>query len=311
LLRLWGVRSRSRPPPLRSLGRVGVAGPGLIGGSIALRARALGLAVTGWDIDEANLRRALDRGALSARARSFRELAAGSDVLVLAAPLEAILAQVVELASVEPPPALTLDVASVMAPVARAGRELPGFAATHPIAGSERAGVAAAREDLFAGKVWAYDATADRATIALLEVFLAGMGAQPLPIDPLEHDRVIALTSHLPQLLSVALGRHLNPSLSSAAVSALCGTGMASMLRLGASSWPMWRSILGANAEPVAQEVRELAAVLLGFAGALERGASDSLETDFLAAADAAARLEENVAARAGVHEARPDFDER
>lgn len=285
------ARSRSRPPPLRNLGRIGIAGPGLVGGSIGLRAREAGLAVTGWDVDDGNLRLALERGALSASASSLEELAAASDVLVLAAPLDAILEQLGQLASLERLPSLTLDVASVKAPVARAGRGLRGFVATHPIAGSERAGVDAARSGLFEEKVWAYDAGAGPATVELLKAFITGMGALPLPIDPLEHDRIVALTSHLPQLLSVALGRHLEPSLSSTSVSALCGTGMASMLRLAASPWPMWRPILASNAEPVAQEVRELAAVLLGLAEALERGALGSVESEFRAAAGAVARL--------------------
>ena len=282
-----------------------------MGGSVGLRAREAGLSVAGWDVDDANLRRALDGGALSAVAGSFRELAAASDVLVLAAPLDAILEQLGELASLKRPPALTLDVASVKAPVARAGRAVPGFVATHPIAGSERGGVAAARADLFADKVWAYDAGAAPAAVELLEGFIAGMGALPLAIDPLEHDRIVALTSHLPQLLSVALGRHLDPSLSSPAVSALCGTGMASMLRLAASPWPMWRPILASNAEPVAQEVRELAAVLLGLAEALERGALGLVECEFRAAAGAAARLAANAADRGRVRDAGTDIDER
>jgi prephenate dehydrogenase len=282
-----------------------------VGGSIGLRAREAGLTVTGWDVDDANLRRALERGALSAAAPSLGELAAASDVLVLAAPLDAILEQLGQLALLERPPALTLDVASVKAPVARAGRGLSGFVATHPIAGSERGGVAAARADLFADKVWAYDPGAAPAAVELLEGLIAAMGALPLPIDPLEHDRIVALTSHLPQLLSVALGRHLDPSLSSASVSALCGTGMASMLRLAASPWPMWRPILASNAEPVAQEVRELAAVLLGLADALESGALGLVEGEFRAAAGAEARLQANVAARGRVRDVRTDIDER
>jgi prephenate dehydrogenase len=282
-----------------------------VGGSVGLRAREAGLSVTGWDVDETNLRRALDRGALNAVAGSLRELAAASDVLVLAAPLDAILEQLVELASLDRSPALTLDVASVKAPVARAGRGVRGFVATHPIAGSERGGVVAARGDLFAGKVWAYDAGAAPAALELLEAFIAGMGALPLPIDPVEHDRIVALTSHLPQLLSVALGRQLDRSLSSPSVSALCGTGMASMLRLAASPWPMWRPILASNAEPVAQEVRELAAVLLGLADALERRTLAFVESEFHRAADAAARLQANGAERGRLRDAGTDIDER
>jgi prephenate dehydrogenase len=304
LPRRSAARSRSRPPLQPNLGRIGVAGPGLIGGSVALRARALGLAVGGWDVDEGNLRQALACGALSTRAASLRELAAGSDILVLAAPLDATLAQLAELATLDRLPPLTIDVASVKAPVARAGRDLPGFVATHPIAGGERSGVSSASADLFEGKVWAYDAAAAPAQQATLAAFIGAMGATPLGIDPAEHDRIVALTSHLPQLVSIALGRQLEPSVDSAVALALCGTGIRSMLRLAGSSWTIWRAILAANAAPVAQEVREFAAILSGVATALESGAVDDLEGDFRAAARSVARLEANAANRGAVHSA-------
>jgi prephenate dehydrogenase len=248
------------------------------------------------------MRAALSRGAISSRAASLRALAAESDVLVLAAPLDATLAHLAELTTFDRLPSLTLDVASVKEPVARAGSGLAGFVATHPIAGSERSGVASARAELFEGKIWAYDAHAAPERVARVEAFIAAMGATPLGIDPSEHDRVVALTSHLPQLVSVALGRQLDASLDSTVVSALCGTGMASMLRLAGSSWTMWRAILGANARPVAQEVRELAAILSGVAEALEAGELDAVEDDFRAAARAVSRLDANVATRGGVH---------
>jgi prephenate dehydrogenase len=248
------------------------------------------------------LKAALSRGAISSRAASLRELAAQSDVLVLAAPLDATLAHLAELATFDRLPALTLDVASVKEPVARAGCGLAGFVATHPIAGSERSGVATARADLFEGKIWAYDAHAAPDRVTRVGAFIAAMGATPLAVDPAEHDRVVALTSHLPQLVSVALGRRLDASLDSAVVSALCGTGMTSLLRLAGSSWTMWRAILGANARPVAQEVRELAAILSGVAAALESGSLDEVGDDFRAAARAVSRLDANVEARAAVH---------
>jgi prephenate dehydrogenase len=245
---------------------------------------------------------AFARGAISSRAGSLRALAAESDVLLLAAPLDATLAHLAELATFARVPPLTLDVASVKEPVARAGSGVAGFVASHPIAGSERSGAASARADLFERKMWAYDAHAAPERAAVVEAFIEAMGATPLAIDPAEHDRVVALTSHLPQLVSVALGRQLDASLDSTVVAALCGTGMTSMLRLGNSSWTMWRAILRANAGAVAQEVRELAAILSGVAAALEAGDLDDVEKDFGAAARAVARLDANVAGRGAVH---------
>jgi prephenate dehydrogenase len=280
--------------------KLGIAGVGLIGGSIGLRAVSLGWEVRGSDPGGANLRLAQQRGAIGGAAASLAELARWSDVLVLAAPLDATLAQLAELATLAaaPPwPAAVFDVASVKARVARAAGGVPGFVATHPIAGSEQSGPAAARADLFAERVWTYDAAAPPAAADRARAFIAAMGARPVPVENAEHDRIVALTSHLPQLASVALGAQLAPALSDGTVAALCGTGIQSMLRLAGSSWTVWRAILEANAAPVAREVRRLAATLGDLATALETGAAATLAPAFEQAQSAAAQLNESVAA--------------
>ncbi len=274
--------------------KLGIAGVGLIGGSIGLRAASLGWDVRGADPDPVNLRLAQERGAIGSAAGSLADLAGWCEVLVLAAPLDATLAQLAELSALpegSPRPEAIFDVASVKGPVARAAATLAGFVATHPIAGSERSGPAAARADLFADRVWTYDVAAPPAGRDRAQAFIAAMGARPIPLDNAEHDRVVALTSHLPQLASVALGAQLAPALADETVVALCGTGIASMLRLAGSSWTVWQAILEANAVPVAREARRLAAALGDFATALESGAAASLASGFALAASAAARV--------------------
>lgn len=229
-------------------------------------------------------------------------MADGVDTLVLAGPLEAILAGLAELAAGAPRAALILDVASLKARVAHAGEGLAAFVPTHPMAGSERSGASAARSDLFAGRTWAYDpgvAGAGRA-----QGFIRAMGALPVGIASAEHDRVVALTSHLPQVLSAALGARLTERLAEPHVAQLCGPGLRSMLRLGESPWTLWRSILAANAQPVAQEVRALVAILSEAAEALESGETDRLAERFEAAARAVARLRANDPIAGGVDRA-------
>jgi prephenate dehydrogenase len=274
--------------------RLGIAGPGLIGGSIALRARSLGAVTIGWEPDLETLRDALERGVLSDTSPSLLELASACDMLVLSAPLDATLEHLAELAGAPRRAGLVIDVASVKAPIAQAAAALRGFVATHPIAGSERSGNAAARADLFEGKVWAYDSEAAPRDAERVCAFVEQMGARPYAVRVEEHDRIVALTSHLPQLLSVMLGVRLAERLEEPAVVALSGTGVTSMLRLAKSSWDVWEPILVANAHAVSQEVRELAAILLDAAGALESGSPTRLKADFSAAARAAARLEAN-----------------
>jgi prephenate dehydrogenase len=271
--------------------RLGIAGVGLIGTSIALRAVRAGWQVAGWDADPAQVLIATRRGALSEAPRSLRELARSADVLVLAAPLDATLEHLRELVGVRPSAELILDVASVKVPVVRAGATLETFIATHPIAGSERSGPAAGDPDLFVGRTWAYDANVTGPVVARARAFIELMGARPLALACDEHDRIVALTSHLPQVLSVALGALLAERLDDEHVARLCGTGIASLLRLAGSSWPMWQPVFAANAAAVAQEVRRLGGVLSEAADALEDGRYAVLGADFDAAAAAVSRL--------------------
>ena len=157
-----------------------------------------------------NARAAWGRGAIAAVAPSVRELARACDVLVLAMPLDGILALVRDFVAAPPAAALTLDVASVKVPVAEAARGLEGFVATHPIAGSERSGPSAARADLFDGRTWTIDAAAAPDAARRRRGFVRELGARPIAIGNAEHDREIALASHLPQVLSVALGMRLD-----------------------------------------------------------------------------------------------------
>lgn len=246
--------------------------------------------MAGCDPDATNLRAALARGAIDEACGSpWPDRAV--DALVIAAPVDAALAQVRAYVAKPPRAALVLDVGSVKAPIAAAATGLAAFVPTHPLAGSHRSGARAARADLFAGKTWTYDPAFAPAAVAAVRAFIAAMGALAEPVDSASHDRIVALTSHLPQSVSVALGALLAQSLDEPHVAALCGPGMRSMLRLGRSAWNVWEPVLRENAGPAAQEVRRLCAVLTDVAEALEAGETDDLAPYFGAAARAAARL--------------------
>lgn len=278
-------------PPNATRLRVGVIGTGLIGASIGLRARALGMQVAGWDAERSHLAQALEEGALDAAGADENAVVAGCDTLILAAPLDAVVGLLERLRAQPPPASLIMDVASVKVPVVRAGAGLAAFVPSHPIAGSERSGPAAARADLFERHVWTYEPNAAPAAAERARAFIAAMGARAVPIDAETHDRLAALTSHLPQVVSVALASRLAASLDDATL-ALCGNGIRSMTRLGASSWEMWRGILKSNGPAVAQEVRTLAAVLSEIADELEAGRTQALESRFATAATATASLQ-------------------
>ncbi len=262
-----------------SFSRIGIAGVGLIGGSIGLAARATGAAITGYDRDPATLKRARARGAIDRSTSSLAGLARDTDLLVIALPLPATLAALHELGELAAP---IINVASVKVPVVEAARALPHFVGTHPMAGRERGGIDAADGALFRDATWAIDAGAPAATARRVAAFVGSLGAKAVTIGAHEHDRLVASTSHLPQSLAVALGTHL------AAVVAqddrareLCGPGIRSMLRLARSPLDIWEPILRANARPLAGELHALARLLEAAALGLDQGDISPLASYF------------------------------
>ncbi len=290
--------------------RVGIAGTGLIGASIGLRARETGDRVVGWDPHAPNLASAHRRGAIEEPVASFRDLADGVDVLVLAAPPDSVSEALALLARDPGTATLVLDVASVKARIARAGRGVRTFVATHPIAGSHASGPGAADARLFEGRSWAYDPGAASASVVSALAFIERMGGVPIAIDPDEHDRIVAATSHLPQLVSAALGARFGEPGRARALD-LSGPGLASMLRLAGSSWPLWETILAANAENVARELRSFADVLAGAARALDSDDRAPLAALFRAGAETTAFLGRDDRVAAPVSQTTTLTDER
>lgn len=276
--------------------RLGIAGTGLVGGSIALRARAGGATVIAYDADPAALVRARERGAIDTIAIDLRELAAQCDTLVIALPVDATREALHALAGMPPGilPELTIDVASVKAAIA-AGPVPAHFVGTHPMAGRERGGIDAADPALFAGATWAYVPPAEGALEPPVRAFIEAMGALPLPVDATRHDEIVALTSHLPQALSVLLGAQLAAASDGTQVKELCGPGMMSMLRLARSPESVWAPIVAANARPLAEQMHAFARTLMSVARGLEQGDISGLMAYFGDARRSADALEERL----------------
>jgi prephenate dehydrogenase len=242
---------------------LGLAGVGLIGGSIALRARSLGISVLGFDPDPASA------VLVDVPAASLDDLARKCETLVLAMPLDATLAAIDALKQLSSKrPRLVLDVASVKGPVVQHAAGWSRFVATHPLAGREGGGPGAARADLFLGRAWAYvPANAERD--AETRDFIERMGAEPIALDAEAHDRAVALTSHLPQVVVSTLAALLAEA---SAEPRLAGPGLASTLRLAGSPWQLWEAIVRANAAALVAVLRELGERFGALADDLEAG---------------------------------------
>lgn len=259
--------------------RVAIVGLGLIGASLGGALRRRGDLVCGLDADTAAERAALDRGLIDEAAPNLAAVTRGAALVILAVPVLSIIDLLPQIDAAAPPEAVIMDVGSVKEPIVAVMERLPGAARTiggHPIAGKELAGPAAADISLFVERAFVLvpHAATSPDTLLVAEELVRELGALPTVLGAGEHDRTIARTSHLPQLLSLALALSLQPH-----DEALAGTGLRDMTRLAASGSSMWNDILLANAaniraalDPCLDHLNELVRMAAeGDSGALER----------------------------------------
>ena len=272
--------------PLPALtGPVEVVGAGLIGTSIALVCRRLGLEVVLRDTSEENVRTASGLGA--GRAVSARDR---PQLVVVAVPPAAVADAIVD--ALRRSDAVVTDVGSVKAaPLAevsaRVGAaELARYVGSHPMAGSERSGPLAASAALFDGRPWAVTPHAGAAAgaVGLVESLVIECGAAPLRLDPSEHDRAVARTSHLPHLAAVLVAGRLAEA--PAEHLALSGQGVRDVTRVAASDPELWQQILEANADAVLDLLTEVRADLDALMSAVAGDAGPEL-VDILARGNA------------------------
>jgi prephenate dehydrogenase len=188
--------------------RLAVVGTGLIGASAALAARRSGTVetVVGWDEDPDVLGLAVEREAVDP-AGSVADALANADLALVAVPVSELPRVVESVLGAAPSDCTVTDVGSTKGAVCDAVGGDPRFVGGHPICGTEARGPGSASADLFEGATWfltplpATEPSRYRAAHA----FAVALGARPVAIDPAAHDRLVAVTSHLPHALANVL----------------------------------------------------------------------------------------------------------
>ena len=226
-------RPSAGTPAFSTRGPILVVGTGLLGTSLAL---------------------ARDMGAGSARTGDDAE----PRIVVVATPPD-VAASVVLRELDRHPGAVVTDVASVKdrvaAEVRARGGDVRRYVGSHPMAGRERSGAAAADSDLFAGRPWVIVGEgSDPAAELVVRNLAVDVGATPVRMTAAEHDAAVAAVSHIPQLLSSLLAARLEP-LPEAAL-ALAGQGLRDATRIAASDPRLWAAIVVGNAGPVTELLR-------------------------------------------------------
>ena len=187
--------------------------------------------------------------------------------------------------------AIITDVGSVKAGVVRELESLvkksgAHFVGSHPMAGAEKTGVAAARENLFENAACVLTPTkkSNANAVRKLENFWKSLGARTLRLDAVQHDLLVSRSSHLPHVAAAALANLiLNPA-NPKTQAALCATGFRDTTRIASGSPEMWRDIALANRKNLSRAVDAFVAELQKFQSALKSGDAGSVEKYFLTA---------------------------
>jgi prephenate dehydrogenase len=256
------------------LTRVAVIGLGLMGGSLALALRRAGAAehIVGCG-RQVLIDRAREIGAIDSGSTDATEAVSGCDYVVLCTPVENSIALMTQIAPRLRADTLITDVGSTKETFANAARELFGRDAAarvlpgHPLAGRELSGLEHATDDLYQGCVWVLTPLAEHRELTASQKSLAAaldtIGARVVFSTPAEHDRVLAYTSHLPQMLSTALALTLAENFAPGAPGLqIHGSGLRTMLRLAGSEPKMWEQIAASNRENIAEALDSMEATV-------------------------------------------------
>jgi prephenate dehydrogenase len=248
--------------------RVTIVGCGLIGGSFALALKHAGLceSIAGWDISNQVIEEALRLKVIDEVDQAFNiGEKSSSDLIYLAMPVSGIIEFLKTRGNQIGSGTVVTDTGSTKAEICSVAQEyLPHasqFIGGHPIAGSHFAGLTHARADLFqdAPYVLIVDERGDGSdNLSRLKETINSIGARVETLTSTGHDRVFAMVSHLPQLLSSALAATIKDQPDAVALMRLSGSGYKDMTRLSASSWSIWQDIFKTNRTELAQALELL-----------------------------------------------------
>jgi prephenate dehydrogenase len=275
--------------------RLAVVGTGLIGASVGLAAKRAGVAlVTGYDSDRKSLAVAVEGGAVDSAARTLEDAVADAEIVVVATPVAAIPGQVAAVLRASAKSCTVTDVGSTKGGVCSAAAGETRFIGGHPVCGSEARGPANASADLFEGATWFLTPLAETelARHRLVHAFVTSLGAIPVTIDPHVHDRLVALTSHLPHALANLLLNQAGAApIEGHDPLATAGGSLRDMTRVAGANARVWVDIFLDNAEAVAAALAEHRRRVEELEGALRTGDADAVSRSIVEAAGNRRRL--------------------
>lgn len=286
--------------------RATVVGLGLIGGSLCVALRERGWLVSGDDQDPQRVTEALERGLISAVG-----IDAESQVTFVAVPVTAISLQVQR--ALDATSGIVTDVGSVKAVVTRTITD-PRFIGGHPMAGSELEGLDGADGELFTGAVWVLTPTPTTSDAAFATVanIVNDLGAEVVGLDPVRHDELVAIVSHVPHLTAATLmGVAGSRATEHAALLRLAAGGFRDMTRIASGHPAIWLDICAENRPAIISTLTALIDGLSDMRTAVDTGDRATILQRLTAARESRANLPSRIKALADLSEVRIPIPDR
>ena len=269
-----------------AINQITILAPGLIGGSLAKALKANGFTgeIVGWGRRESSLNKALELGVIDRYSLDLTEAVTGADLIVIATPTLIAADMLKQLAPIVNEEVIITDVASVKGNLLMVAKEAfgtvpPNLVLGHPIAGSEKSGVAAAKADLFVNHRVILTPTEETNPRALETVksLWQSIGAElvEMPVD--EHDKVLAATSHLPHILAYTLVDALAGNSEQQNIFRFAAGGFRDFTRIASSDPTMWHEISLANRDALLTMIDAFSGQLSDLREAIAAGDSENI----------------------------------
>ena len=239
-------------------GCIGIVGLGLIGGSLGLDLQSLGFQVHGL-VHKQNTEEQARKRKLAQVISTNPKILSECELIILALPLDQLLKPSDTLINALPQSAVVTDVGSVKAPVLKIWPRLhQHFVASHPMAGTNNAGVNAGRKDLFKNRPWVAtpEKNTDPYALEKIRQLALSLGSQWITTEAAIHDQAVAFISHLPVLISAALLKTVNDKNDSsvaALTKSLASSGFADTTRVGGGNPKLGTSMMANNTSAILQ----------------------------------------------------------
>jgi prephenate dehydrogenase len=272
------------------LGKITLVGVGLLGGSLGLAVRQLRLAghVCGLVRRSNAIAECEKLGVVDQATRHLGPAVTDADLIILCSPIGQMRGLVQEMLPFLKPDAIITDVGSVKGIVVEELEPLAQsvgahFVGSHPMAGSEKTGVTAARADLFRNAVCVVTPTGrtNVAALKLVNEFWTALGCRLLALSPTQHDDLVSRSSHLPHVVAAELANYVLSPIHPREQALLCANGFRDTTRVASGSPELWRDIALANRQHLGRVLGVFIEDLSEFQRALAESDTKAIEEFF------------------------------